>query len=161
MKNILLTTVPHTGTRFFIKMLEQQYFKSRHHIMRSHTEPKPLRLHKFATAHTEYFDLVIEYVEKFDPIVIACERDYEAVMSSYRKRKGDEAQAHYDKNFEGWQKILEKVTPHVILSVDADDRQDRLDDLSSLLGVDLDPQGWGKVGSWEDKNRGRGRNWSI
>ena len=106
-------------------------------------------------------NLVIEYVEKFDPIVIACERDYEAVMSSYRKRKGDEAQAHYDKNFEGWQKILEKVTPHVILSVDADDRQDRLDDLSSLLGVDLDPQGWGKVGSWEDKNRGRGRNWSI
>jgi hypothetical protein len=161
MKNILLVTIPHTGTRFVIKILEQQYFKSRHHIMREHTEKRPLQLYKFATCHTEYSDLIIEYIEKFNPLIITCERDYEATMSSFKKRKGNKAEEHYQKSLDGYNKIFEKISPDIILSVDSKDRDERLKKLSGILNISLDSNNWKKVGSWEEKNYGRGRDWPI
>lgn len=161
MKNVLLITIPHTGTRFFLKLLEQQYFNSRHHIMRETTEPRPLKQYLFATCHTANWKLILEYIEKYNPVVITCERRYEDVITSFVKRKGDRAEAEYKRHLDGWNILKETITPDVVLSVDAEDKEDRLEKLSKVLGVSLDPEGWGKVGSWEDKNKGRGRDWPI
>ena len=161
MKNILLVTIPHTGTRFFIKMLEQQYFHSRHHIMRDRTEKRPLTLHQFATCHTEYPKLALEYIEKFNPILITCERHVDGIMESLRKRRGDDAERHYEKALVGYNEIFYNTIPHVSLSFDAEDRQDRLDKLSKIIEHPLDAGTWDKVGSWDDKNHGRGRDWPL
>lgn len=155
MRPVLLSTIPHTGTRFFIKLLEQQVFHVRHHIMRDHTEARPLECHTFATCHVGYEDLIKEYVSLFNPIVLTCERDREATRQSYARR--NKLTGSFDNNYVRYDSLFSEVKPDLVLSIDADDRDDRLSDLSELMGVELKTN-WEPVGQW---NKPGGRDWPL
>lgn len=147
-KTILLATVPHTGTRFFLNIIEG-LMSVKHHIMRQDTERRPLREHVLATCHLgpKNWNLICEYIDLFDPVLITLDRDHKRVVTSYEKRgknDGRLAESYFTSDA-----FRLKYDP-LILSVDSEDRAERLSLLSGLLGKPIDTD-WLPVGSYDDK----------
>ena len=150
LKPVLLATVPHTGTRFFIHLIEAASGE-RHHLMRHNTEQRPLACHPFATCHTvpQNEHLLNSYIEKFDPVLITLERDRQAVIASYKKRGKNDGRI--DEAYAVQQRFINRYAP-LVLSVDSQDRKQRLKKLSAILQLSLNTD-WTRVGSWDEKTK--------
>lgn len=145
---ILLTTVPHTGTRFFIELIEKATGHE-HHIMRARTEPDSRQLlqgYPFATCHIEpgNWQLLNWYIDDFQPLVVTTARWPRDVEASWRKRG-----LKLDKMVEGntLQKQLIRERDPIVVSVDAPNRAERLEQLAQAIGSRLETD-WQPVGSW-------------
>lgn len=140
--NLLLVTIPHTGTRFFIDLLEPVL--GPHTAMREKSEAHPLQAHNFATCHVEYGALIDEYIALFNPVLVTTTRQMAAVRSSYVKRGRNDERIW--QHFKSWLEFMDKYGP-LVVSVDAQDRDERLRDLSRLIGHDLQTE-WKRKGSY-------------
>lgn len=148
--DILLATVPHTGTRFFIGLIEEAIGID-HHIMRARTEPE-LNRYRFATCHIEEpnSEFLEKYIETFDPLLIVTDRNPDEVAISWAKRGLDLERLDECRRIQ--QEIITRHDP-LIVSVDAADREQKLGKLGQAIGEQL-ATNWQPVGSWPDIHHG-------
>ena len=109
----------------------------------------------FVRIHTEWESTCLEYWNRckladIKPIVITLERDLKKVKESYIRRAANNSPMSFDQNiskqigevsfnetYTHHKSVLDQIKPDFILSVDADDKQERLDQLALTLGVPL------------------------
>lgn len=108
----------------------------------------------FVRIHTEWESTCLEFWNRFGPdekpIVITLERDLEKVKQSFIRRtksrqpmaldqiiSSEIGELTFNKHYKHHLSVLEKIKPDFVLSVDADDRDERLSNLASTLGVPL------------------------
>ena len=108
----------------------------------------------FVRIHTEWESTILEYWNRFGkdekPIVVTCERDLEKVRKSYIRRvlrfqpmgydsiiSEEIAGRAFEKHYEHHLSVLEQIKPDFTLSVDADNKQERLDELATAIGAPL------------------------
>tara|TARA_R110002050_G_scaffold62552_1_gene137335 strand:+ start:416 stop:1036 length:621 start_codon:yes stop_codon:yes gene_type:complete len=108
----------------------------------------------FIRIHTEWESTILEYWNRFNddekPIVITLERDLNKVKQSYRRRFKERhpmsiddsisesmADVAFEKHYKHHLSVLEQIKPDFTLSVDAEDKQARLDELATTLGIPL------------------------
>lgn len=147
MRPIYYVTVRHTGTRFFLYMLEEA-IGEKHHLIETWKDIKS-EPYKLAFSHTwpGNYGLITKYITAFNPILIMTERCYGDVVKSWGKRRRH--QAELDKWLDVDRQIKEQNNP-IILSVDSCDRDSRIAALSEALGYSFITD-WKPVGSYKQK----------
>ena len=117
----------------------------------------------FVRIHTEWESTILEYWNRFNddekPIVITLERDLDKVRESYKRRfkrthpmsiddsiSQSMGEIAFEKHYKHHLSVLEQIKPDFTLSVDAADKQARLDELATTLGVPLSTN-WTPVNS--------------
>lgn len=129
---IMLITRMHTGTRFFAKVIKDAYKDQTHDLEKGGQI--------FYMNHCQPF-LMPHIKKRFDVgiTIITTERDDTLIEASWMRRYhhlGND----YDRSYLGQRECWKRwVLPRArfILSVDADDRVDRLERLGAYLGVEL------------------------
>ena len=148
-KPILLATVPHTGTKFFMKIIEES-LGVKHYHMRGQIlykdKPQPLHRHDLVLAHLSppNWQPIKDYISLYKPVLITTERDYKKVVLSHEKRGKNDGRVEI--NYRVSDQFRKKYDP-LILSVDSDDREERLILLSELIGQPLHTD-WLPVGTY-------------
>lgn len=114
----------------------------------------PEEFNPFVRIHTEWESACIEFMSRFKdnekPIVITLERDLNKVKESYIRRASLRTPLAFDENisiqigelafnehYKHHLSVLKKIKPDFTLSVDAADKEERLNNLASTLGVPL------------------------
>ena len=123
---IVLATVPHTGTSFFRDLLRQHFRPYRDFIVRH--------------VHDDVF------ADLDNRTVVTTIRDDEDVRRSHIKR--GENPGALEGYWRNWDRVVAEYDP-IIVSVDAVDRDARLDNLSEALGVEFETD-WAPVNAWTD-----------
>lgn len=132
---VLLVTVPHTGNRFFIRLLETAL--GPHHALRTQTEKGiPKRPYPFAAAHVEHVGLLTAYIASFPELaLVTATRQMEAIYASYNKRGINDGRV--ERHLRRWSDFMRRYRP-LVVSVDAPDREERLQKLCQLIGKKLE-----------------------
>lgn len=141
---ILLTTVPHTGTRFWLDIIERAT-GYKHHVIRASTE-KARSIHPLASCHIEpdNYPLIEWYMHAYRPTLITTTRDHDATVKSWRKRGLALDKMHQGNELQ--ERLIRDYSP-IVVSVDAPDREERLHELSQAIGRPLRTE-WKPVGQW-------------
>lgn len=134
MTSVILATVPHTGTQFFYKLLQQHFPPmgfdevGKRGCIAVHTVPANMEL---IHAHRRSITLVTTL------------RDEAAVLNSWKQRGRDLSK--WDEAWSCWRDLLE-LKP-IIVSVD-DAREARLRALERALGVEFETD-WTPENAWK------------
>jgi len=149
MNDIFLITVRHSGTRFFLDMMEKA-LQCSHHLLEGPNEPNPKR-YPFVFAHINNRDLhcIEKYMEMYSPLLITTERNYQDVHESWRKR--GRRISLLRENIEIAQCLIQKYSP-IIVSVDSIFRDMRLYQLGEALGIKFETD-WEPVGQYGDHGK--------
>lgn len=139
-QRILLVTIPHTGTQFFSRLLEQHFNR----IGFVEMETNPLAT-GYVQRHTTPETMAWLPKVRQSVTLLTTERDRDAMNASYRRRGKKPNQI--DVKFMPCYRELLKMEP-IVMSVDAPDREKRLVELGRALGVVFKTD-WAPVGVYE------------
>ena len=148
MKQVLLITVMHSGTRFFLSVLEHG-LKTKYLELSEHPEG----FNSLAFCHTwpENRDVIERYIESHNPVIVTCTREYGETAASWKKR--NRRRSDLKAQLEEQEYFIAHYDP-VVLSVDKPDREDRLSLLSEKIGVELETD-WRVIGSYAGIRTGK------
>lgn len=141
--NILLATIPHTGTRFFLELLRKTLSRRSDCL-----PPDGVTARDYVFVHIEQDTAqcarLFRYIDACRPLVITTERHPEKVRNSWLRDTARDI-GKLPMLYGVYRDLLAKYSPFV-LSVDAPDRQERLDNLGRILGVNFITD-WTPVGA--------------
>jgi hypothetical protein len=120
-------------------LLEKEYETKFTNIHYPPTEYKLARMHLY----TNRLDLIQAYIERFNPFVLMTSRNaYDNIQSMIVRRQTQEDMGEY---YRCMQEVIEKVHIDHVVSIDAYNREERLDGLRQKLDAILETN-WEPVG---------------
>jgi hypothetical protein len=147
---VYFTSVPHTGTRFFLEMINPIVWLKGYKL-KQRVEPRPLIWRPFVASHIfrENMPVIYDYIEAYNPILICTQRDIKAVEQSWKSRGRPIDELH--ECIQLADEFIERCNP-TLISVDADDREEMLLDLGNALSAEFKTD-WQRTGSFKDGDR--------
>lgn len=138
---VLLATIEHSGTRFFANLLALPFGNPRIAGTEwyAHVADGP----PFVVTHVQNKTLIERYVAEFAPLLVTTTRNLDMLLASYVRRNVAEDLPRY---LSDWLRMVDRFKP-LVVSVDAADREQRLAQLSELVGVSLSTS-WRPVERW-------------
>lgn len=133
-RSIMVASVFHTGTRFFLGLIGDAIGEKYFHILHRHPH---VEWHPLVLCHVEAKRMkhIYYYMEHYNPVLVMTERDHDKVINSWDKRK-TKYHTSLGECMALRESLIKEFDP-IIVSVDAPDRDERLQKLADAIGVEL------------------------